>query len=81
LSAGTKILPLKYNEELLGVKTNKKGEIICTKYIAGEHTYFEGVCAHPMKVKFIPPKEALKSAMVASKTPRKCRKTVVDLEN
>jgi len=33
-----------------------------------------------MKVKFIPPKEAPKSAMVASETPQKHRKTMENLE-
>jgi hypothetical protein len=41
-----KLLPLKHNETL-GVKTNKKGEIVCAKYNTGERTYFEGVRAHP----------------------------------
>jgi len=35
-------LPLKYNEELLGVKANRKGEVIYTKYSTGECTYFDG---------------------------------------
>jgi len=43
LPAETNILPPKPNEKLLGVKTNKKGEVVCTKYTTGEHTYFEGV--------------------------------------
>jgi hypothetical protein len=50
LPAGTKLLPLKYNETLVGVKTNKSGEIICAKYSTGECTYLEGVRAHPSKV-------------------------------
>jgi len=57
---GTNVLPSKRNEKLLGVKTNKKGEVVCAKYTIGDHTYFEGVCAHPSKVKFIPPMEAPK---------------------
>jgi len=69
LPAGTKILPLKYNEELLEVKTNRKGEVVCAKYSTGEHTYFDGVRTHLSKVKFIHPKEAPKSAMVGSETP------------
>ena len=65
LLAGTNILPPKRNEKLLGVKTNIKGEVICAKYTTEDRTYFEGVRAHLMKVKFIPPKEAPKSAMAA----------------
>jgi hypothetical protein len=65
---------------LVGVKTNKKGEIVCAKYNTGERTYFEGVCAHPSKVKFLPPKEAPKHALAKSETPHKRRKTLADLE-
>jgi len=77
---GKRIMPPKYNEVLLGVKTNKSGEIICAKYNTRERTYFEGVHAHPTKVKFIPLKEAPKHATIASETPRKHHKTMVDLE-
>ena len=76
----TNILPPKHNEELLGVKTNRKGEVVYAKYTIRDRTYFEGVRAHPTKVKFIPPKEAPKSTMVASKTPWKRCKTMADLE-
>jgi hypothetical protein len=58
----------------------KSREIICAKYNTREHTYFEGVLAHPTKVKFIPSKEAPKRAMIASEAPRKRRKTMADLE-
>ena len=80
LLVGTNILPPKHNVKLLGVKTNRKGEVICTKYTTIDHTYFEGVRAHQTKVKFILPKEAPKSAMAAAETPRKCHKTMIDLE-
>jgi hypothetical protein len=80
LPMGTKILPPKHNETLVGVKTNKSGKIVCTKYSTGERTYFKGVHAHPSKVKFLPPKDAPKHALVASEAPRKRRKTVADLE-
>jgi hypothetical protein len=73
-------LPPKHNETLVGVKTNKKGEIICTKYSTGEHTYFEGVHTHPSQVKFLPPEEAPKHALAKAKAPRKRRKTLADLE-
>jgi hypothetical protein len=77
---GTKLLPPNHNEVLMGVKTNKKGEIICAKYSTEDRTYFEGVRAHPSKVNFVPPKEAPKSALIASDTPKKHRKTMADLE-
>jgi septal ring factor EnvC (AmiA/AmiB activator) len=73
-------LPPKHNETLVGVKTNKKGEIVCAKYSTGDHTYFEGVRAHPRKVKLLPPKEAPKHALAKSETPRKRRKTLADIE-
>jgi septal ring factor EnvC (AmiA/AmiB activator) len=73
-------LPPKHNKTLVGVKTNKKGEIVYAKYSTGEHTYFEGVHAHPSKVKFLLPKEAPKHTLAKSKTPRKHRKTLADLE-
>jgi hypothetical protein len=68
LLAGTKILLPKYDEELLGVKTNKNREVVCTKNSTREHSYFEVVRAHPTKVKFIPPKEAPKLSMVSFET-------------
>jgi septal ring factor EnvC (AmiA/AmiB activator) len=62
------------------VKANKSGEIVCAKYSTGERTYLEGFHAHPSKFKFLPPKEAPKHALAKSETPRKCRKTLTDLE-
>jgi hypothetical protein len=80
LPAGTKLLPPKHNETLVGVKTNKSGEIVCTKYNTGDHTYFKGVRAHPSKVKFIPSKDAPKRTLATFETPRKHRRIVADLE-
>jgi hypothetical protein len=80
LSEGTKVLSSKPNETLLGVKKNRSGEIICAKYTTGECHYYEGIHAHPSNVKFIPPKEAPKHALAASKAPPKRRKTITDLE-
>jgi septal ring factor EnvC (AmiA/AmiB activator) len=80
LPTGTKLLPPKHNETLIGVKTNKKGEIVCAKYSTGKCTYFEGVRAHPSKVKFLPPEEAPKHALAKAEAPRKRRKTLADLE-
>jgi len=54
LSVGTNILPPKHNEKLLGVKTNQKGKVVCSKYTTSERAYFEGVHTHPSKVNFIP---------------------------
>jgi hypothetical protein len=65
---------------LLGVKKNRSGEIVCAKYTTGERPHFEGVRAHPSKVKFIPPKEAPKRALIASEAPPKYCKTVANLE-
>jgi hypothetical protein len=80
LPEGTKVLQLKPNETLLGVKKNRSGEIVCTKYTNGECPYFEGVRAHPSKVKFIPLKEAPKHALASSEAPPKCHKTIANLE-
>jgi hypothetical protein len=80
LPTGTKLLPSKHNETLVGVKTNKKGEIVCAKYSTGECTYFEGVRAHPSKVKFLPPEEAPKHTLAKAEAPRKRRKTLANLE-
>jgi hypothetical protein len=52
----TKLLPPKDNEVLTRVKTDKLGQIICAKY--SSRLTIEGICAHPSKVKFLPPKEA-----------------------
>jgi hypothetical protein len=80
LSAGTNILTPKCNDKLLGMRANRKGEVVCAKYTIRDRTYFEGVHTHPTKVKFIPPKEAPKSAIAATETPRKHRKMMADLE-
>jgi septal ring factor EnvC (AmiA/AmiB activator) len=80
LPTGTKILPSKHNETLVGVKTNKSGDIVCAKYSTGERTYFEGVHAHQSKVKFLSLKDAPKHTLATSDAPRKCHKTVADLE-
>jgi hypothetical protein len=59
--ADTKLLSPKDNEVLTRVKTDKLGQIICTKY--SSHPTIEGTCAHPSKVKFLPPKEAPNKAL------------------
>jgi hypothetical protein len=78
--AGTKILSPKSNEVLMGVKTNKSGEVICAKYSKKKRTTIEGVRASSSKIKIIPPAEAPKRSLAASEAPRKRRKTVADLE-
>jgi len=73
--AGTRILPPRPNERVVGVKTNRSGEISSVRYTTEEERpYFEGVRAP--KVRFIPPKEAPKHALNALKTPPKRRKTI-----
>jgi hypothetical protein len=80
LLEGTKLLPSKPNETLLGVKSNKSGEIVCAKYTTRDRPYIEGVRAHPSKVRFVPPKEAPKRTLAASEAPPKRRKTIADLD-
>jgi hypothetical protein len=56
-----KLLPLKANKTLIGVKLNKPGQIICAKYTTGTPcSTIDGVRAHQSKIKFIPPKETPK---------------------
>jgi hypothetical protein len=63
LPQDVKLLPLKANETLIGVKLDKLGQVICAKYTTGTpHPTIDGVRAHPTKVKFIPPKEVPKRA-------------------
>ena len=42
LPVGTNLLPPRHNEKLLGVKTNKKGEVVCAKYTTCECTSLRG---------------------------------------
>jgi len=77
--AGTKILPPRPNERVVGVKTNRSGEISSIRYtMEEERPYFEGVRA--AKVRFIPPKAAPKHALNALETPPKRRKTIADVD-
>jgi len=73
--ADTRILPPRPNERVVGVKTNRSGEI---SSISAERPYFEGIRA--AKVRFIPPKAAPKHALNALETPPKRRKTIVDID-
>jgi len=77
--AGTRILPPRPNERVIGVKTNRSGKITSICYtMAEERPYFEGVRAP--KVCFIPLKEAPKHALDSFETPPKRRKTVADVD-
>jgi len=77
--AGTRILPPRPNERVVGVKTNWSGEISSIRYITEEERpYFEGVRA--AKVHFIPPKEASKHALNALETPPRRRNTIADVD-
>jgi hypothetical protein len=56
-----KLLPSWPNEKLVGVKTNKLGEVTCVKYTtATPRVSFDGIRARPGQVKFIPPRETPK---------------------
>jgi len=77
--AGTRILLPTPNERVVGVKTNRSGEISSIHYTTEEERpYFEGIRA--AKVYFIPPKAALKHTLNALETPPKRRKTIVDID-
>jgi len=77
--AGTRILPPRPNERVVGVKTNRSGKISNIRYTTEEKwPYFKGVRA--AKVRFIPPKAAPKHALNALETPPKRRKTIADVD-
>ena len=76
---GTRILPPRPNERVVGVKTNRSGEISSIRYTTEEERpYFEGIRAS--KVRFIPPKAAPKHSLNAFETPPKRRKTIMDID-
>ena len=77
--ADTRILPSRPNERVIGVKTNRSGEISSFRYTMEEdRPYFEGV--RTAKVCFIPPKEASKHALNNLETPPKRHKTIADVD-
>ena len=77
--ASTRILPPRPNERVIGVKTNRSGEISSVRYTTEEERpYFEGV--RIPKVCFIPPKDAPKHALNSFETPPKRHKTVADVD-
>ena len=52
------LLPLKGHEVLIGVKTNKFGDVTCAKYKSVTPcTTIDGVRAMPDQIKVVPPKE------------------------
>jgi hypothetical protein len=56
-----KLLPPRSNEKLVGVKTNKLGEVTYIKYTtATPRVSLDGIRAAPGQVKFIPPRETPK---------------------
>jgi len=78
--AGSRILPPKPNERIIGVKTNRSSEINSIRYTTEEERpYFEGIRA--AKVRFITPKAAPKYALNALETPPKRRNTIVDIDD
>jgi hypothetical protein len=66
---GTRILPPRPNERVVGVKTNRSGENSSVRYTTEERPYFEGV--RTAKVRFISPKIAPKHALNTLETPSK----------
>ena len=57
------LLPLRANEMLTGVKTNKYGDVTCAKYkSATPRTIIDGVRAMLDQIKVVPPKEKKRKA-------------------
>ena len=56
-------LPLRANEVLARVKTNKFGDVTCAKYkLVTPRTIIDGVCAMPDQIKVVLPKEKKRKA-------------------
>ena len=76
-------MPAGPNERVVGVKTNRSGEISSIRYTTEEERpYFEGIRA--AKVRFIPPKAAPKHALNTFETPPKRRRldrVIIDLQS
>ena len=70
------LLPPKGHEVLTGVKTNKFGDVTCTKYKSvTPHLSIDGVRTMPDQIKVVPPKEKKRKApsppiLEAKKHPR-----------
>jgi hypothetical protein len=52
---GTKDLPLKDNERIVNVKTNKFGDVTYVKYDTTSRVSLDGICAPLGQVRFLPP--------------------------
>jgi hypothetical protein len=76
------LLPLRSNEKLVGVKTNKLGEVTCVKYTtATPRVSLDGIQAAPGQVKFISPRETPKRpAPPLEQEKKRLRTTIAMLE-
>jgi hypothetical protein len=77
-----KLLPPRSNETLVGVKTNKLGEVTCVKYTtATPRVSLDGIRVALGQVKFIPPREMPKRpAPPLEQEEKHPRTTIVMLE-
>jgi hypothetical protein len=77
-----KLLPPRPNETLMGVKTNKLGEVTCVKYTTTTpQVSLDGIRAAPNQVKFIPPRETPKRpAPPLGREEKRPRTTIAMLE-
>jgi hypothetical protein len=83
VSKDIKLLPPRPNETLVGVKTNKLGEVTCVKYTtATPRVSLDGIQATLGQIRFIPPRKALKRSALASleRKEKRPRMTIVMLE-
>jgi hypothetical protein len=74
-----KLLPPKPSEMLVGLKTNKFGDVTCMKY-KSSHLAFDGVRAMPNQINVIPPWKRSSSSSDSSELKRP-RATLASLEN
>jgi hypothetical protein len=77
-----KLLPPRPNETLMGVKTNKLGEVTCVKCTtATPQVSLDGIRAAPNQVKLIPPRETPKRpAPPLGREEKRPRTTIAMLE-
>jgi cell shape-determining protein MreC len=79
----TKLLPPRPNE-IVGVKTNKLGEVTCVKYTnATPCISLDGICAASSQVKFVLPRETPKRSALSSleREAKRPRTTIAMLED
>ena len=80
MPAGTRILPPRPNERVVGVKTNWSGEISSIRYtMEEERPYFEGIRA--AKVRFIPPPKRRKTIVDIDEDVRRLDRVIIDLQS